>query len=176
VPVSYVPGETLTVSLRAVPSAAALAYAVQDTFPAGWAVELVGQGGALDVTTGQVKWGPFLDALPRSLTYRVTPPPTACGPAGFSGAGSFDGASVAASAAQPMREACRLQAASLAQGGSGLSLRGRAGAPWIVEGSADLVNWQPLTTGVLPPEGQALLPIGRDPAQAVQFYRARLIE
>jgi hypothetical protein len=80
-----------TVTDFANPASNILAYAVQDTPPPGWAVSNISDDGTFDPATGTVFWGPFFDALPRPLSYQVTPPAGATGAASFAGEASFDG-------------------------------------------------------------------------------------
>jgi hypothetical protein len=90
-PGAFQPTVAFTVSLAAAPSADVRVYAVQDSVPAGWAVTNVIGNGAFDAANQTVKWGPFDDALPRTLAYQVVPPETAAGTYTFSGVASFDG-------------------------------------------------------------------------------------
>jgi hypothetical protein len=92
---NYADGVALTVTDSATPASNILAYAVQDTPPPGWQVADVSDDGTYDAAAGTVQWGPFFDALPRAMTYQVTPPAGATGPASFSGEASFDGNIVA---------------------------------------------------------------------------------
>lgn len=87
-PSAFRPGQTFTVSLSAIPAPAAQAYAVAETVPIGWQVAAADTGAAVSPDGRTVRWGPFFDAVPRTLTYSVIP-----GPSGgsFDGVGSFDG-------------------------------------------------------------------------------------
>lgn len=91
-PGSYSPGVVFTVELRANPPAGTHAYAVEDRPPNGWQVTGVSHEGAFDSITGKVKFGPFTDASPRTLTYRLTPPANASGHFEFAGNSSLNGA------------------------------------------------------------------------------------
>lgn len=91
-PGAYSPGVTFVVELRADPPEGTFAYAVEDRAPTGWRVTEVSDDGAFDTINGKVKFGPFFDDLPRTLTYRVTPPASAAGTFEFSGSGSVNGA------------------------------------------------------------------------------------
>ena len=91
-PDAYSPGIPFTVELRATPSSGTRAYAVEDVLPAGWQASNISHDGALDALTGKVKFGPFTDAQPRTLTYRLIPPAGATGPREFTGNSSIDGA------------------------------------------------------------------------------------
>lgn len=89
----YSPGVKFTVLLKARPLAGTQSYAVEDSPPAGWAVSGVSHDGGFDTANGKVKFGPFLDAERRELSYAVTPPADAQGRHEFSGLGSADGVS-----------------------------------------------------------------------------------
>ncbi|MBU6399650.1 MAG: hypothetical protein KGS61_04980, partial [Verrucomicrobia bacterium] len=90
-PASYTAGVPLTVTLQANPPPTTSAYAVQDGPPAGWAVSAISNNGAYDSANNLVKFGPFTDAQPRTLTYVVTPPPGTTAVGHFTGIASFDG-------------------------------------------------------------------------------------
>ncbi|MDB6135842.1 MAG: outer rane adhesin like protein [Verrucomicrobiales bacterium] len=91
-PGGYTPGVPLTVELQADPPDGTHAFAVEDQPPGGWRVDAVSHDGVFDPATGKIKFGPFTDAVSRSLTYRLTPPANASGPGQFSGSGSVNGA------------------------------------------------------------------------------------
>ena len=92
-PASYVPGATLTVLIEARPTADAAAWAVEDRPPAGWTVTQVSHDGVADPLKGKVKFGPFLDATPRTLHYEVRASITSTQPVEFAGTASVDGVS-----------------------------------------------------------------------------------
>lgn len=90
-PAAYVPGQPFEVTLLAQPPRHGSAWAVADRPPNAWAVDEIGDDGAFDAATGQVKFGPFTDGLARRLTYRVTPPASASGRHEFVGQAALDG-------------------------------------------------------------------------------------
>lgn len=92
-PPAYVPGTPFPVSLLVEPPRHGAAHAVEDQPPAGWEVSRISHDGVFDAAHGKVKWGPFTDQRPRTLTYLVTPPAAATGPHEFQGTGSLDGKS-----------------------------------------------------------------------------------
>ena len=67
------------------------AWAVADQPPAGWRVTDISDGGVYDAVRGQVKFGPFLDLAPRTLSYQSTPPSDAQGRYEFFGQAALDG-------------------------------------------------------------------------------------
>jgi hypothetical protein len=87
-PSAFRPGQPFTVTLAAIPAPAAQVYAVAETVPIGWQVTAADNGATVSSDDRTVRWGPFFDAVPRTLTYSVIP-----GPSGgsFDGVGSFDG-------------------------------------------------------------------------------------
>jgi hypothetical protein len=89
-PTNYSDGVPFTVTDLATPATNTMAYAVQDTPPPGWPVSEISNDGTFDTNVGMVQWGPFFDALPRSLTYQVAPPAGATGTVTFTGEASFD--------------------------------------------------------------------------------------
>ena len=94
-PDCYSPSVPLTVTITATPGETTNSYAVEDVPPSGWTVSTINEGGLWDSVNKKVKWGPFFDHNPRTLTYQATPPVGETGTRTFSGAASFDGASVA---------------------------------------------------------------------------------
>ncbi len=91
-PAGYAPGVQLGVSISVKLSNGVLAYAVQDTPPAGWIVDTssISDSGVFDSSVGEVKWGPFFDSQSRTLTYKVTPPSSSKGMATFTGSVATD--------------------------------------------------------------------------------------
>jgi hypothetical protein len=91
-PGAYTPGIPFKVELRAEPPGGTQAYAIEDRPPAGWQVSEISNEGVFDPATGKVKFGPYFDAQPRTLTYRLLPPATATGRKEFGGSSSINGA------------------------------------------------------------------------------------
>jgi hypothetical protein len=65
-------------------------YAVEETPPPHWTIAEISTEGALDPYRGRIKWGPFFDSEPRTLTYRVNVPAEAAGMVEFVGTAGFD--------------------------------------------------------------------------------------
>ncbi len=93
-PTNYQAGVAFGVTNAIVPAGNVTIYAVADVVPAGWAVTNINPEGTFDATTLTVKWGPFFDALPRTLTYQITPPVGATGVVLFSGQAIFNATAV----------------------------------------------------------------------------------
>lgn len=91
-PEAFTPGVPFTVAIAVTPGTHTAVQAVEDRPPEGWAVSAVSHSGTVDPVLGTVKWGPFLDAVARNLTYTLEP---AAAPSGtFSGTAVFGPASL----------------------------------------------------------------------------------
>jgi uncharacterized delta-60 repeat protein len=173
---TYVPGERVPVVIAVSPGAGTLAYAVEEGAPAGWTITDLSHGGEFDPVNRRVKWGPFFDNTPRTLSYAATPAPTTFGSASFRGVASFDGVSVVVAGTEQMVPSCRMTLGARDPGGARrLSLVGVMGAVYVLDASSDLVNWMPLatltnTTGRLEFSDPAALQYRQ------RFYRAHQIE
>jgi uncharacterized delta-60 repeat protein len=175
-PAVFVPGEPFTVTVATQPGTDTRAHAVEEAIPTGWTVSAINGGGDFDAAGGKVKWGPFFDATPRTLNYRVNPPVTALGIASFSGVMSCDGASVRITGAGQVREACRITLISPpASGPLQLTLSGRLGARCVVEASSDLATWTVLVT-VTNTNGRLMVTDPDFENHRARFYRARLLD
>lgn len=91
----YSAGSATTVSLTTNPSSTTQVYAVEETPPSGWTISDISHSGSWDSSKKQVKWGPFFDHDPRTLTYKATPPAGESGVKTFTGSISVDGISSA---------------------------------------------------------------------------------
>jgi len=146
-PPCFIPGEPLTVTITTQPDGAALAFAVEEAVPTGWTVSTISDGGEFDTVNGKVKWGPFLDAAARAVSYQVTPPTTVGETVSFEGVCSVDGISAAVGGPRQLHVGCRLNVqADAVLGALRWALTGQAGARFLIEASADLVQWTPLAT------------------------------
>jgi hypothetical protein len=176
-PVRITPGTPVTVTVRVTPAQSNAAYAVEEQPPAGWQISNVSDEGVVEAASGTIRWGLFSDNAPRLLTYQVAPPVEAACVKAFAGAASFDGRSVDiigpeqvfavgsdAKMAWPGLE-------RLASGEVKLNLNAQAGQSYVIEVSADLVNWTPAATAVGADE---LLSFTDSEAkdQPCRFYRA----
>ena len=79
------------VSLSVKPDIGTVAYAVEETLPAGFSAALISGGGSIDAVNNKIKWGPFFDANPRTLTYELTSPGGISGKVNLTGFVSLDG-------------------------------------------------------------------------------------
>ena len=174
-PPFFIPGEVIPVTIFASPAAEASAFAVEDQIPTGWTVANIGEGGEVDAVSGKVKWGPFLDSNPRTLSYQAVPPVDAKGVVAFTGVASFDGASITVAGARQICAGSRLRVAL--EPGTGrlvLNLVGPVDRRYLIETSADLARWLPLTEVTASPDG-TVFRLNSRPEEPQRFYRAQLI-
>ncbi len=82
-------GFTVSIAINPPPNVAAAGF--EDRPPREWTVSNISNGGALDVVTGKVKWGPFFGSIPTLVTYDISLPTSSHGRSCFAGRVSFDG-------------------------------------------------------------------------------------
>ncbi|OQX06642.1 MAG: hypothetical protein BWK80_50465 [Desulfobacteraceae bacterium IS3] len=90
-PSSCLAGQAFTVTLSITPDNNVKSYAVEEDTPPGWKVSSVSNSGEFNDKRNKVKFGLFTGTEARTLTYQVTPPPSATGEFDLSGVASFDG-------------------------------------------------------------------------------------
>jgi hypothetical protein len=73
-PEFYLSAQPMEIVLEVTPGPTVRVYAIEEELPAGWTVQAVAGGGALDPATRRLKWGPFFDSQPRRLTYTIRSP------------------------------------------------------------------------------------------------------
>ncbi|HRY46591.1 MAG TPA: chitobiase/beta-hexosaminidase C-terminal domain-containing protein [Candidatus Paceibacterota bacterium] len=175
-PSAYVPGEPIVVTINLVPMAGTQAWAVEEEVPPGWLVSAISEQGLWSEATGHIRWGPFMDAGARTLSYTVAPPTHAQGTSIFRGSVSMDGAEYPIQGAREIKPALVSAPTLVFQGRDETTgqlrfeISGRWGLESIVEVSSDLVSWQ--TMNVIPaPDGSLTLTI--NPDVGAQFYRIR---
>jgi len=88
-PGTFIPAQSLTVTLAAEPTPGLDVYAVEEIVPPGWTVESISHNGSFDIGQGKIKWGPFLDDALRTLAYTITPPADALEPVAMTGLAAF---------------------------------------------------------------------------------------
>jgi uncharacterized delta-60 repeat protein len=174
-PGGYLSDEPVEVSIEVSARQTTLAYAVQETVPAGWRIDSISHGGALDVLHGQIKWGPFCDATPRTLHYQLVPPAVASGQVRFAGSASLDGAAVPVGGPALLCSTSRLTwSPEPGTGRWALQVKGDLGARYMVETSTNLVQWAPMTT-ITNSLGSVVIPDPVSSESPQQYYRARLV-
>ncbi len=146
---TFTPLQTHRITINVSPQPSVRAYAVEDHFPSGWTASNLSAGGVVDLINNKVKWGPYLDAVPRTFTYDVMAPVNTTGSASFIGVVSFDGtgASVSGqrqtlSTAPPQPQL--LGATTGANNQFQMNLTGTLNQVWVIQVSTNLVNWTPL--------------------------------
>jgi outer membrane protein assembly factor BamB len=150
-PKFFTPGLPATVTCEVEPATSVLVYAVEDQPPAGWAIAAITAGGVLDARLGKVKWGPFFDNVPRTLTYQVIPQTTDSNLVQFVGGAAFNGLTTDLAGRRQMFRtgtpvAPQFTAVQFGPTGALLSLQGFAGEVYVIEASRDLWEWIPLAT------------------------------
>lgn len=95
-PSFYRPGAPFVVQVDVDPGSAAPIYALEERIPDGWTAQDPSHDGAFVASSGVVRWGPFFDSNPRSLSYQVMPPPESRGVVHFAGVLSVEGANTEA--------------------------------------------------------------------------------
>jgi hypothetical protein len=176
-PLTYLPGQPLTVSTLVTPGSVISAYGAEDQPPPGWTVANINNGGAYDAVNGKVKWGLFFDSTPRTLSYQVTPPTNAIGAASFAGQASYDGVVTLNISGQRVTSYAPTYTFGLAAVGLGhsfhIGLMGSQGQTFLIEASTDLTSWQLISTVVLDATGSDDF---YDPVSTNQdrFYRVAL--
>ena len=93
-PDKYTPMVPQDITITINPDTGVVVYAIEDIPPAGWLVSDINEGGSWDDINKKVKWGPFFDNTPRTLTYKATPPAGESGSKTFTGTASFDGSNL----------------------------------------------------------------------------------
>jgi hypothetical protein len=90
-------GTNYLVSVTVVPPAGTPAYLAEEFIPANFTAVNISDSGSLDASDGRLAWGPFWDAVPRTLTYTLVPPSGFTGTATVNGSAFFFGATAATS-------------------------------------------------------------------------------
>lgn len=175
-PASYLPGVPFIITNIVTPASDVAVYAVEDQPPAGWTVTSVSSGGTFDAANGKIKWGLFFDNTTRQLTYQVTPPPTAQGPASFAGQASFDGLTTLDIGGQRISTFVaprQLEALALTPAGTPhFIVRGVLGQSLDLQYSTNLQTWLPLVTIQIPVAG-SYEHVDNTNVSRTRFYRVR---
>lgn len=135
--------------------------------------------GVFDAINRKIKWGPFFDHSPRTLSYQVTAPSNAPATLAFAGAVSFDGYATALAGTQRTRS-CPIvtpqmnPSAGISNGQFTFTLTGNANDPYQIETSTDLVNWSFLSL-VINSNGVVVFTDPVDSNLNGRFYRAFVV-
>ncbi len=144
-------GVALTITIAVVPPNDAVSYAVEDIPPSNWAVSQVSDQGFYDPHRKKVKWGPFFDAVTRTLTYQVMPPQNSDMTAAFVGVAAFDGTTEQiggqrlSSRTDFTNDPTLTFPRVLDNGVVDLTVSGLREREYLIEASTNLNHWVPIT-------------------------------
>lgn len=174
-PASYVRDESIEVTVAVAPAPETRGYAIEETLPAGSLISGISHSGQLDEAHHQVKWGPFFDAVPRRLTYRVQLPAAQSAWA-LAGRASFDGSSLTVGGDQMVRTGSRLSWKPRSGDGRWtLRLHSEPGTKCVLEVSTNLKEWTPLMT-LTNTLGEVEVPVETTGSAGAVYYRTRVIQ
>ena len=184
-PTQFVAGTSFTITNMAAPPTNTSVYAVEDAIPAGWTATNISDDGVFDPLNHKVKWGPYFDGTPRTLTYAVLPPLITPGLARFSGQGWFDTNAVTITGQRqslqigtPAIPAPTITSLTAQEGGHFvLSFAGVCGASYTVLATTNLAwpmtNWTVLGSALETTGGQFGFTDTPTTNRPVRFYRVR---
>ncbi|HEX7859138.1 MAG TPA: Calx-beta domain-containing protein [Verrucomicrobiae bacterium] len=151
------PGTGTFVQIAVSPAPGTSCYALEEKPPRGWAVGNISHSGTYDATTGTIRWGAFMDATPRTLTYAVIPPAGVTTLGTFLGELSCDGLNIEVGYANSgvAEGPGSIEITAVAQSSAGLTLdiTGPAGQTALVESTTDFKTWTTLRSIFLPDGG-----------------------
>lgn len=178
-PPAPLPGAALTFSIAVNPPSGTTSYAVEERIPEGWIVQSISDDGEYDSESNSIRWGLFLDATARVLSYVVQAPAGISSIAEFGGVVSFDGTVerikglgrvVAVDGHTQVRLTdCRRDR----DGKAHLQVAGGVGQLCVLEASSDLVNWTEVGTTFLP-DGQVEYQDESATTDRRRYYRLRV--
>ncbi len=134
-------GEVVTITVT--PNSDVGVYAVEDVIPERIGVTAINENGEFDSVNRKVKWGPWFDNQPRTLTYTLVPG-SFSGTATLSGLASFDGTNVAIKGAREYtsdgENPVGPPVIAPAYFG-GILITGTVGGVYVIEYSNDNITW-----------------------------------
>jgi Domain of unknown function (DUF5122) beta-propeller len=173
-PKGYVAGEPLEITVETIPAAGVTAYALEESFPAGWQVVSMSPGGVIDPVHSQIKWGPFFDAASRTLRYQLVPPASTTAFVTLAGTASANGRALPVTGPALLLPGSRLSWSWQPKDRTGsLQFRGALGARYLIETSTDLIRWEPWLT-FTNNSGLTEIPTPSAPDSSQRFYRGKL--
>ena len=175
-PPAFEPGRDFVVRIDINPGSTVAAYAIEESLPEGWEASEIDGGGTFTSAQGRVRWGPYFDRQPRSVTYSVHPP-AAVDRAVFQGVASFDGVSSAIDGvADVWRQGVVPRFTSLPvieDGNLVLRTFGIPGQEYLMEASTDLENWSEVGRGLAGTQGEWVWAESYSSVIPARFYRSR---
>lgn len=174
-PEAVLPGNAAEVTIEVTPHSRTLGYAVEERVPPGWTPRAITHSGVYLASARVIRWGPFLDAASRCLSYEIAPGPGTRGALQLCGTGSFDGRDCAVEGQGTIRDGSGLAwRPGTHHSGPSLELRGWQGDVWFVESSTDLQTWS-LVNAITNHTPAVDIPLSPQ-TDAQRFYRARRLE
>jgi hypothetical protein len=154
---------------------------VEDQIQFAWGATLtnLSVSGVFDPINRKIKWGPFFDNVPRTLSYQVVPSTGSSGTMTFMGIVSYDGSALSIAGSQqitsgPAPAPSLVPAAALTQNRFTFALSGLINQRYQIESSPDLVNWSAVSI-VTNNNGTVLFSDPTAPNIQHRFYRATAI-
>lgn len=170
--------EWATIQIAVTPTAATSAYAVEETIPLDCEVSNVNADGQYDAERHHIKWGPFMNAQPRTLTYQIKPASGRHGWLSFAGRISFDGRDQAVQGTQATAIRSELAWTAPARilaphdNGTQVTFIADGEQEYVIERSADLIQWQEIKRAT--PENGVLAMVDSEGKNLpTAYYRAR---
>lgn len=172
-PARFLPGSSFRVTNEVNLPGEVRAYAVEQRVPAGWLASAINEAGTFDVKAQAIRWGPFFDGRDRAFTFQATAPlnPALTAAAEFPGVLSVDGSAVELGGRTATSDGPASLAVANHPEGVRLVLEGLPQLSHVIEGSSDLLHWEPLTQAT--PGWDGTLELNVAPTEPAAFYRVR---
>lgn len=170
--------EQSSVQIDVQPAFPTQVYAVEESIPVGYIAVGISHGGVFDKKSHQVRWGPFLDQQPRSLTYQIVAEQGVSDDPIFKGMASFDGLSVFIRDSVDSKSFETSEPSlgiRIGEGGAAqISIQGELNGDYVIESSERLQDAVWVEIGSVP-SGSNSWEQETDLQHARQFYRIRKI-
>lgn len=164
------------VTLTIIPAPNIKNYAVEEYVPAELTPTNVSHAGTYEKSTNRLRWGPFLDNNPRTISYHIDSGKSTSGT--FSGKASFDGSSINIVGenvvSPPPGEQPNISIKSNSKNGFVFTISGTSGETYVVEVSSTLDpgSWQVVDSITLSGSSQSWSD-SESTSDQVRFYRVR---
>jgi hypothetical protein len=172
----FKPGIAGTVQIQVSPAAGTSCYALEEKPPRGWLVSNISHGGVFDAASGTIRWGAFVDATARTVSYTVTPPIAVTAVGSFSGHLSYDGrlTEVGSETSVVVGSPITITSSQQTSAGITLEITGPAGQTAVIERSTDFVEWTNISS-IFIPQGTVEFTDTSAPPSGHSFYRLRVL-